>query len=750
MSQPAAELPGYLRFAWMFFMQPIRLHRHLEACGFAKPDSTSAKLVSASDPGRSIKFQYLRRLAFLLWVATPVIAVSVAGCVKAAGIEIHWMSLAMGVALGVAGGMAFGITVGVALGVTVGVAFGVALGVAFGMTSGGTLGGAMGVTGGITFGIALGVAAEVLGGVAFGASLTILGGVAVGVVSAVVFAGTGGAAEGAVVPMVAGMAAAVTVLRLPLWPIEALLQVVLFRFRRSFSGNGLHYSSVHWHELSHLPIPFLGQHIEATAELDLDLARRTLNACALVPGQHKVGQQALANLQGQELSQIARDGRFRVFIDEETTWLPPEESAHRVIEQFRQTARFLVAAEGSGFAHHRREHLRSAEKSLAGAEVQLLEAGARTDFALRQSLPAWRATLTRRQADAERDIALVLPVPFRSGEPLNPERGREVFRGREHSISEIEEHLALSTESCSVVLLGPRRTGKSSLLRMLPLMLPDAICVFFDLQGHPVETPAGFFQALAKATCEQARRSRKVILPDLPSGPAFESAAVWIQLLEEELGDRRLLICIDEYEALETSFGDSRPDRLRLMGLLRSTIQHSRSVRLLVSGEAPFDELDPMWDAHFVSAREVRLGHLETEVAVDLVRRPISEFPDDAIPEKVARLLVHRAGAQPFLVQLLAKLLVSLLNEYGRRSATLADLASVERDALGQVGYYFRDLWNRAPLSAREVLAGLARRERPEVSRAARRWLKRRCLLGEGETLAIPIFGRFLREEILD
>ncbi len=108
----------------------------------------------------------------------------------------------------------------------------------------------------------------------------------------------------------------------------------------------------------------------------------------------------------------------------------------------------------------------------------------------------------------------------------------------------------------------------------------------------------------------------------------------------------RILHISDLHERAERE----KEDLLRLMGLLRSTIQHRRKVRLLVAGEAPFDELDPMWDAHFVSVREVRLGHLEKEVAVELVRHPIPSFPDNAIPEDIARKLVERTGAQPFLV----------------------------------------------------------------------------------------------------
>ena len=193
---------------------------------------------------------------------------------------------------------------------------------------------------------------------------------------------------------------------------------------------------------------------------------------------------------------------------------------------------------------------------------------------------------------------------------------------------------------------------------MLPTMLPDAVCVFFDLQGHPVDTPAGFFQALARETLGQARRDRGLTLPPLPEGPPFESASAWLESLEETAGERRILLCLDEFETLEKSFPGSRRQLLQLMGLFRATIQHRRRVRLLVAGEAPFDELDAVWNDHFISVREVRIGHLDPETARELVRRPSDDFPEDALPDAVAERIVERTGAQPYLVQLYAQLLV--------------------------------------------------------------------------------------------
>jgi hypothetical protein len=169
-------------------------------------------------------------------------------------------------------------------------------------------------------------------------------------------------------------------------------------------------------------------------------------------------------------------------------------------------------------------------------------------------------------------------------------------------------------------------------------------------------------------------------------------------------------------------------------------------VRLLVSGEAPFDELDAMWNDHFISVREVRFGHLDAAIARELVRRPTREFPDETMPDEVAAHIVERTGGQPYLVQLYAQLEVELLNDEDRRCATLDDLARVEEQVLEVAGYYFRNSWQRGPDSVREALAALARGEAPEIDSSARRWLRRRELIDDQDRLTIPVLGRFLIE----
>ena len=110
----------------------------------------------------------------------------------------------------------------------------------------------------------------------------------------------------------------------------------------------------------------------------------------------------------------------------------------------------------------------------------------------------------------------------------------------------------------------------------------------------------------------------------------------------------RFLISIDEFERLEDLFPGDRRDLLRLMGLFRATIQHRHRVRLLVSGVAPFEELGPLWNDHFINVRELRIGHLDRRASVDLLCKPIPEFSRGCgsdFSHRRAHLRAHRRTA---------------------------------------------------------------------------------------------------------
>jgi energy-coupling factor transporter ATP-binding protein EcfA2 len=625
------------------------------------------------------------------------------------------------------------------------VAFGVAFGGAFGVAGGVALGVVWGVGGNTAGVIALGVALGLAGGLVWGAVRGVAGSVSLGV--ALSFA-LGLGVSGSVTERVgAGVAVIIFYFRAPFFFAEAPLQNVLFVLERHSGITTLKFAPVFHHELSYIPHPFLQAHLLLTAKRDSALVHRALDACAVAPGQRAIGRKVLARLRARELARAARERKFSPVVELEGEWLSGREGADPLLLGFAETARYLASAQATSLPYHRLQKLEQARKELHGLRGQLRSKSFLARAFATEAFPLWQQVTEGLLHEAELAAAHQIPNPFRAGEPLSPEEGREIFRGREDLIRSIEALLGEPGRGCSIALLGPRRCGKTSLLKMLPLMLPDAICVLFDLQDNPIDSPGAFFSALERRAREQVRRDRQHDLPRLPEGSPFETGSRWIESLDEWAGDRRILLCLDEFERLESLFPGSQRELLQLLGLLRGTIQHRRHIRILVSGAAPFDELDTLWNDHLINAREVRIGHLGESTTLELLRKPIPEFPNEAVPEEVARTIFDRTGGQPYLVQLYGSLLISRLNGEDRRQADLKDIPRVEADVLQQATYYFRNTYQTAPPQGKEVLLDLAFDRKPQLDAATRRWLRRRLLLTDEDSLSIPVFGAWLREE---
>ncbi|MCX6627473.1 MAG: ATP-binding protein, partial [Candidatus Solibacter sp.] len=456
----------------------------------------------------------------------------------------------------------------------------------------------------------------------------------------------------------------------------------------------------------------------------------------------------LARRQAAELVELARTESFDNVVVLQGKWLPGVEGADATLLAFREAARYLVAARNASSPHNAVEHLTRAEAVLMAAGYRLTSSQAPEAAEMPAALEVWKGYTRTKLAEGRELMERQLPNPYRAGQPLRPDQGQVLFRGRDQIVQQIESILADANQSGSIALLGPRRCGKTSVLQMLPSLLPDCVCVFFDLQDNPVDSTQAFFQALERQAREQSRRDRRVEIPPLPDGGSFSSATQWLQELDNLPGDFRILLCLDEFERLEDLFPGNRQDLLRLMGLFRATIQHRRRVRLLVSGVAPFDELGQIWNDHFINVREIRVGHLDRATAMELLMHPLPDFPSDAVPEAVAAEVFARTGGQPYLLQLYGSLLIAYLNEQERTCAVVDDVAHIEEEAMSQGAYYFRHTYESAPADARRALEDLAAGRHPDLPPAVRRWLTRRGLVDDEGALCIPVLGAFMRDEL--
>jgi hypothetical protein len=522
---------------------------------------------------------------------------------------------------------------------------------------------------------------------------------------------------------------------------------------RIFRKPAVTYSPVRFLDSCHLPLIGLERHIVEAATDAPALIRDTLEACQRSKRQQTVGETALAILKTREFRQLIVARSFDDATKLEGEWLGGIRDGDERLQSLAEASRYLRAADQSRVQHKKVQQIERALQSLANFRNRLLTDRtyeAREFLVTLESAESVAKTMRQGAVELARDQ---LPNAFRAGDPLQPEIGEETFRGRDDLVRRVELLLNDDRQSVAVAVLAPRRCGKSSLLRMLPVKLPDALCVFFDLQDNPVSTPLDFFPALARRTVEQARQQHRGDVPEL-TDPTLEAARDWLDALENRPGQERVLLCLDEFERLEEVV-DEKPETkqqlVQLMGLLRATIQHRRRVRILVAGNATFDELGPLWNDTFISAQELRLGPLERETAINLLRQPIPSseiFPEDTVPRDVAEAIVELTGGQPYLTQLYGFWLVEELNLKKCKQAMMSDVETVSEKVCDQAGTFFRDCIQPrgATFEVRPIMEQIVAGETPELTASQTRFLIRRGLItAEGE-LAFPILAKWLNE----
>ncbi|MEM9219052.1 MAG: hypothetical protein AAGD25_32555 [Cyanobacteria bacterium P01_F01_bin.150] len=285
--------------------------------------------------------------------------------------------------------------------------------------------------------------------------------------------------------------------------------------------------------------------------------------------------------------------------------------------------------------------------------------------------------------------------PFTYGNPLRCTES-DVFKGRQSFSDEIIR-LVLDRNRPTLVLHGPRRCGKSSFLLNLPRLLPsDIIPVYLDMQRQGSSNSDGdFCYALAHAIRRDSR-GQGIPLPGLPKrqefyGNPYPHLDDWLDEALPTLGDRRLLLGLDEFEKIGSAINEGRMT-IRILDQLRSLIQHSNQMGFLFSGVQTLDELGPNWSSYFISVVPMKMLYLNPDEAEDLLTNPDPDF-DLRYEDGVIDQILHLTRCHPYLVQLLGWSLVKLANQNQTRLATAQLLNDAIPEAFNNGEPYFTNVW---------------------------------------------------------
>lgn len=400
--------------------------------------------------------------------------------------------------------------------------------------------------------------------------------------------------------------------------------------------------------------------------------------------------------------------------------------------------------------------LSDVEERLNGLAEELLRSN--NSFAKRFStvVACWRAIIHKTINDLEQQSKTLqeIPNPYIVGVPLN--RYQEIFVGRTGIAAKIES-LLRSEVHPPLLIYGPRRMGKTSLLYNLRRLLPSRIApLFVDLQG-PVALAtdhAGFLFALTReivksASLIQSAPLSALTLEKLSSNP-FAIFDQWLDELEAAFSIRgvtTILLTLDEFESLDVAIHEKRLGEEAVLGTLRHIIQHRPQIKLLLAGSHTLDEFQ-RWSSYLINVQAIHLTYLTEAEAQVLIEHPINQFP--LTHEPLASAQIHKlTRGHPYLVQLLCSEIIDFKNEQAPSQRFLVSLADVERtlsSVLSRGSQFFADIErNQVDDEGRQLLKWLARQEH----------CRREDLLKLAEKRGQPqqlqhTLGQLIRREIIE
>jgi ligand-binding sensor domain-containing protein len=328
-----------------------------------------------------------------------------------------------------------------------------------------------------------------------------------------------------------------------------------------------------------------------------------------------------------------------------------------------------------------------------------------------------------------RNREFVLPRELRNYIPIepnpyivgNPIRTETMFYGREDDFRYVRTKLDSANQGVVIVFCGERRVGKSSILyqvlngRLGARFVP----VFVDMQEMVIASDAEFFArtsrliAEAVATADRdgvaiaalgaghslsSQQHAAEAAPDLratvaasagsksvpvPSFGGSNPYPVFLDFLDDVLkglGDRTLLILVDEYELMESKVDDGKLSQ-ELFTFLAGLMDNKERLALIFTGSRRLEERDKKYWRELLRRSLFRkVGFLSEKDTVRLVVEPVTG--QVVYGKGVAELIYRLTAGQAFYTQVICQNTVDYLNETRRNWVVVADLKHIIDDIL--------------------------------------------------------------------
>ncbi|MCB8946005.1 MAG: AAA family ATPase, partial [Ardenticatenaceae bacterium] len=304
-----------------------------------------------------------------------------------------------------------------------------------------------------------------------------------------------------------------------------------------------------------------------------------------------------------------------------------------------------------------------------------------------------------------------IPNPYMPGTPLR--QNSPIFVGRKHLFNFIAENIGQEAQRNVLMLIGQRRTGKTSVLLRLDQHLPPTLLpVYVDCQSLGI-TPGmpAFLHDIAWLIADAlANRDIEIDVPDIeewqhnPTGRFRRQFLT--QILAQLPSDTTLVFVFDEFEAIEQLVTDKiLPPTI--FPYLRHLMQHSERLGFIFVGTSRLEEMSAdYWSVLFNIALYQKISYLRDESAIELITRPVAPdlVYDDLALDKILRV----TAGHPYFVQLVCYTLIKRANAQRTAYVTISDVNAALDEMLRLGEVHFAYLWQRSSFTERAILTAVS------------------------------------------
>lgn len=316
-------------------------------------------------------------------------------------------------------------------------------------------------------------------------------------------------------------------------------------------------------------------------------------------------------------------------------------------------------------------------------------------------------------------ISLLPPVrdfrplenPYMPGTPLRPQSG--LFYGREDLYTFIAENMTHTAKRNVLILVGQRRTGKTSAILRLGEHMPEALLpVYIDCQSlgvmpgiPPLLQELAWYIADALALIDI-----DVEVPEITywqEDPIHRFQRQFLPQVKAQLPENvRILLVFDEFETFEDMVNDSiLPPTF--FPYLRHLMQHEDRLGFIFVGTRRLEEMtSDYWSVLFNIALYRKIGYLTPEATRRLITEPVAPnlIYDDLALDKIWRV----TAGHPYFLQLVCYTLVKQANENRTGYVTISDVNAALNEMLSLGEVHFAYLWQRSTFTEKALLTAVA------------------------------------------